>query len=162
MIEKTGDEEAYLTDSEWGGLIHAFRVTTIAFDNLHGVQARLVSRPSAEIGEWPFRDVSEAWIVTAENPRSIQLDSDRNAARMSELDRMLSDAGASVVPCVGVGQPSSPGSAQWSESSRLVLHLLEDKVIALALRFEQWAVFRWTPAELEVIGVLAEIHASGG
>lgn len=81
---------------------------------------------------------------------------------MIKLDRLLSQAETLVVPCVGVGHPSSPGSVQWTESSRLGLRLPEEEVVALARRFEQWAVFRWTPTTLDVVGVLANMNSSSG
>ena len=157
-------------------LADAYAATVIEFADLNGAAQRLVPQPEGLIGNWPLTGVAEAWILTAENPRSASLSAVENSARMSHLDGRLTELGAIAVECVGVGagvglgvgvgvgvsQERVPQQADWTENSRLITGLSHETVIALARDYEQNAVFRWAPDALQLVGVLMELELSRG
>jgi hypothetical protein len=161
-------------------LADAYAATVIEFADLNGAAQRLVPQPEGLIGDWPLAGVAEAWILTAENPRSASLSAVENSARMSHLDVRLTELGAIAVECVGVGlgagagvglgvgvgagvgQERVPQQADWTENSRLITGLSRETVIALARDYEQNAVFRWAPDALQLVGVLMEMELSRG
>lgn len=100
-----------------------------------------ISGPGA--GPWPFDD-EDCWVVTACNPMGRIDSASRNARANEELEKDLSEAGGVLLPAVG-------RSGDWLEQSFLVRGLDRDAVLALAHSYSQRAVFRLTPACVEVV-----------
>jgi len=69
----------------------------------------------------------------------------RNARANDGLEKDLSEAGGVLPPAVG-------RSGDWVEQSFLVRSLEREAVLALAHSYWQRAVFRLTPACVEVVG----------
>jgi hypothetical protein len=100
-------------------------------------------------GRWPLAE-SHAWVLTACNPRSVPLAEDDNLDRHEELGRQLEGYGIPLVEAHGYAAEDP----QWMEPGYLVPGLSEVKARALALRWEQNAVYLWTPAAWSIIGIL--------
>ena len=98
---------------------------------------------------WPF-DEPVAWILTACNPRSVSLAPEVNAERHQQMGREIAALGLVTLPNVGY----NPADPSWSEVGYTVLGGDEQTVIDLARRWDQNAVFRWSPEQFELIGVL--------
>lgn len=107
--------------------------------------------PQPAHGQWPLGQQSEAWILTAWNPRSVELPTEVNHERQAELTLLISEASHLSQECLGFDP-----AGEWAEESCLVVDASRDEVVGWARRFEQNAVFRWTPQAWEVIGVLDE------
>jgi hypothetical protein len=99
--------------------------------------------------EWPFTE-QVAWILTACNPRSIALAPEVNAERHEQMGRQIADLG--LIACPNVGY--DPADPSWSETGYTIVGDDEATVCELARGWEQNAVFRWAPAEFELVGVL--------
>ena len=98
---------------------------------------------------WPF-DEPVAWILTACNPRSVSLAPEVNAERHQQMGREVAALGLVALPNVGY----NPADPSWTEVGYTVLGGDEQTVIDLARRWDQNAVFRWSPEQFELIGVL--------
>lgn len=101
-------------------------------------------------GPYPAR-LSHLHVITASNPYSQVLDAADNAARNAALVRDLDAAGLAHLDAVG----RSPDGT-WHEQSFAVVDADEDTVLDLADRYDQHAVYAWTPHEWAV--VWAGIH----
>ena len=91
-------------------------------------------------------DLGAVQVVTACNPYSQPLPDRDNAARNDRLATTLRAAGLRFVDAVG----RSPDDV-WREPSFAVLDGDLAVVLDLAARFEQHAVYRWTPHERTVV-----------
>ena len=113
---------------------------------------RLTLRPEAEgtCGEWPWGAFEEAWILTACNPRSVPLSESDNLARHRLLGRDLEAIGATFVPADGY----DPEQQGWAEPGYCVMGITQVWVNSLARRWEQNAVFHWTPQSWAVVGAM--------
>jgi hypothetical protein len=98
--------------------------------------------------EGPFPDdVEVVHVITAWNPRSDPLPVELNAARQRRLRAVASTLHARwIVEAVG---RSADGS--WSEDSLAIADADEAAILDLARRFEQHAVYAWTPRERAVV-----------
>ncbi len=101
--------------------------------------------------EWPFTE-QVAWILTACNPRSIELAPEVNAERHAQMGRQIAELGLIAYPNLGY----DPADPTWCEAGYTIVGGDEATVCDLARAWEQNAVFRWAPAEFELVGVLME------
>ena len=119
------------------------------------VAVRAIDGPVVDA--WPL-DAREAWIITACNPRSVQLADAENEARHLALGDALRTAGYQALPATGCATDGS----EWREPGYAVLdapfHVIDD----LARRWEQNAVFHWSPDRWVLVGVLMEGETSCG
>lgn len=126
-------------DSMWDGFAGA--VVHLTFPD--GVRC-LAPRPDGEVGEFPFD--APVHIVTAYNPAGIEIDEQANIDR----HRRLGDAVAGVDTVTTVG--SAPDGSM-PEPGFALLELQLDEALDLARAFGQRAIYRWTPDELDIVGV---------
>jgi transcriptional regulator with XRE-family HTH domain len=90
-------------------------------------------------GEFP-EGVDQVHVITAFNPRSRLLRRGENEERNRLLAADLERAGLRYVPAVG----RSPDDS-WSEDSFAVIDADADHILDLARRYDQNAIFEWTP-----------------
>jgi hypothetical protein len=90
-------------------------------------------------GEFP-EGVDHVHVITAFNPRSRLLRRGENEERNRLLAADLERAGLRYVPAVG----RSPDDS-WSEDSFAVVDAEPEQILDLARRYDQNAVFQWTP-----------------
>lgn len=85
-------------------------------------------------------------VITASNPRSRLLRASENQERNRLLAQDLDAAGLAYRPAVG----RSPDTS-WSEASFAVIDADPATLIDLARRYEQHAIFEWTPTHRTVL-----------
>jgi transcriptional regulator with XRE-family HTH domain len=85
-------------------------------------------------------------VITAANPRSRLLRASENQERNRLLAHDLDAAGLTYRPAIG----RSPDTS-WSEASFAVIGADPDTLIDLARRYEQHAIFEWTPTSRTVL-----------
>jgi hypothetical protein len=131
-------------------LLAEYVKTRVAFTDDAGIDwvVRATKSPDYWMLQPPHFEAvtSEAWVITAWNPRSHETPAAENAAANHALTAEISAKGYRFTPAVG----SSPDAA-WSEDSFLVHDPDPDWVKEAARRFGQNAVFRWTPSVWEVV-----------
>ena len=98
---------------------------------------------------WPLTS-DAGCVITACNPRSIQLSREENAMRTRQLHDELAYAGYRVLPATGF----DPANPDWSEPGWLVEGISESEAMRVARKWEQNAVFEWTPTSWDLVGVL--------
>lgn len=138
-----------MTYSEWD----AYAATRVEVRPLDSRAFVVTSARIGISGEWPFPAHAEAWVLTACNPRSVQLTDAVNAARHDQLRIDLAACGAELIETTGrdvVGD--------WQEPGYVVLGVPGHVALGLAERYEQNAVFHWTPTEWAIHGVLQPGH----
>lgn len=151
-----------------GALIEAYARTRLEFrDPGTGRDRVLHPGPPGRAGAWPFPGATAAAVVTAWHPRSEPgRPPDRNHADQGALRLEVARAGLRVVDCVGVGAATGASDAggtdvasraPWFEPSLLVPGVDRERACAWAARFEQNAIFWWTPSEWRIVGVLLAI-----
>jgi transcriptional regulator with XRE-family HTH domain len=96
-------------------------------------------------GEFPD-GVDHIHVITAFNPQSRLVRRSENEERNRLLRADLNRAGLTYVEAVG----RSPDSS-WSEDSFAVLDADPDRLLGLARRYDQNAIFEWTPARRAVL-----------
>ena len=111
--------------------------------------------PAGRVDEFPL--AAPAHLLTAYNPRGKELTSAENEARQEQLRAHLHGEGLAAVRSLGASEDGS-----WSEPGFALLDAGEDRVIAIARRFGQAAIYAWTERSLEVVGALDEGRASVG
>jgi hypothetical protein len=104
-------------------------------------------------GEFP-EGVDRVHVITAFNPRSRLLRRGENEERNRLLAADLERAGLRYVPVVG----RSPDDS-WSEDSFAVIDADVDEVLDLARRYQQNAIFEWTPQSRVVLWTDPELAA---
>jgi len=129
----------------------AYLATVIDVTLPDGTQRLIEQVPAQSTQEWPF-DGPVAWILTACNPRSIALAEEVNAERHERMGHQIADLGLTAYPNLGY----DPADPTWSEAGYTIVGGDESTVCDLAREWEQNAVFRWTPAEFELVGVLLD------
>lgn len=102
---------------------------------------------------WPLERANNVWVITAWNPESLELGLAANRERNLALEAELRDAGYVFVPALGRG-----ASGDWAEESYLVLEADREWIVGAAIRWEQNAVFHWTPNQWSVVGALTPGH----
>jgi hypothetical protein len=98
--------------------------------------------------------VDHIHVITAFNPRSRLLRRGENEERNRLLAADLDRAGLRSVPAVG----RSPDDS-WSEDSFAVIDADADQILDLASRYQQNAVFEWTPQFRVVLWTDPELAA---
>lgn len=106
---------------------------------------------------WPF-DANNAWVLTACNPRSIELPSDENGRRHQALGDWLKLEGFKAFPNVGM----DPRNPEWVEPGYTILDIEEAAAVELGREWEQNAIFGWSPDKWELVGVLIEARNTHG
>jgi hypothetical protein len=102
---------------------------------------RIHPAPRGEVGEWPNALPSPLCILTAWNPGADPLPIEVNRERQRSLEAELVVAGAASWKAIG----RDPDSDYFEEG--VAVHGLDEKdVIALARRYDQDAIFSWTPS----------------
>lgn len=87
------------------------------------------------------------YVITACNPMSEPLSTSTNAARNLDLARDLGRARVQFWPAVGRGVDT-----EWPPEAGFIIDgLAEADARQLARRYEQFALFRWSPTTLSVI-----------
>jgi hypothetical protein len=94
----------------------------------------------------PAELAPEAWVITACNPRSQVLSEAENQVRNRELRQLLEARGVRIFEAEG---RSVDGS--WREASFAVVGLKASEIEALAMHFDQNAVFRISDLGVEVV-----------
>ncbi|MFI0432153.1 MAG: DUF3293 domain-containing protein [Candidatus Nanopelagicales bacterium] len=102
-------------------------------------------------------EVATAWVLTGHNPGSAPLPPSQNRQRHLDLAAAVAEAGHRGHEAVGRAM-----EGDWSEDSLLVCGAPEDLVLDLARRFDQNAVYRWTPTSWSIIGVHLAGSRHGG
>jgi hypothetical protein len=89
------------------------------------------------------------FVITAENPGSVPLPAEQNAARNTELEAALRTSGWTVWRAIGEAAAGS-----WAESGYAVAGAGRAAVVAMGERFGQRAVFELDDAEQRIVGCL--------
>lgn len=100
---------------------------------------------------WFRAQTTEAWVITAWNPQSVQVRSSDNQRFNWQLLEEIDAAGLRCTPAQGRNDDGS-----WSEDSFLVHDPDSEWLVELAARYGQNAVFRWTRESWSVVGVLLD------
>jgi len=110
---------------------------------------RLLLEPRADGGvEGPFPDaVDVVHVITACNPRSQRLSAAVNAARQQRLRAVTTTLQLAWTTTALAQAPDG----SWPEESLAIADADEDAVLELARRFEQHAIYAWTPDERAVV-----------
>ncbi len=131
-------------------LLAEYGKTRVAFTDDAGIDwvVRATKSPEYWMLQPPHFEAvtSEAWVITAWNPRSEGAPAAENAAANVALVAEISAEGYRLTPAVGF----SPDLA-WREDSFLVHDPDPAWLRDAARRFGQNAVFRWTPSVWEVV-----------
>ena len=107
----------------------------------------VIEHRDAGVTEGPFPEGAERMhVITAANPRSRLLRASENQERNRLLAQDLDAAGLTYRPAIG----RSPDTS-WSEASFAVIDADPDTLIDLARRYEQHAIFEWTPEHRTVL-----------
>jgi len=112
-------------------------------------------RPEGVVGDWPL--AAPVYLLTAYNPRGVDLVLEENERRLAELDAYLRAELVAAVRSVGASEDGS-----WMEPGFALLDVGEADALAIARRFEQAAIYAWSAERLEVVGALDEGRASVG
>jgi hypothetical protein len=126
-----------------------YAATVVLVDLGDGTSTTLRPAPAGVAGSWPWAD-RQAWVLTACNPRSIPLTEVDNAQRHAQLGRELAERGIHRLEATGYDQVDP----SWREPGYCLPGVDEALVMDLARRWEQNAVFLWTPTTWAVVGVL--------
>jgi hypothetical protein len=110
-----------------------------------GGRTRLEARPpGTREGTFP-EGIERLHVITAWNPRSRRATAVENADRDRQLRSALRRAGWRHLDALGRSRDGT-----WCEDSHAVLDADPEAVLELARRFEQHAIYEWTPANLAV------------
>jgi hypothetical protein len=112
-------------------------------------------RPEGVVGDWPL--AAPVYLLTAYNPRGVDLPLEENERRLAELDAYLRAELVAAVRSLGASEDGS-----WKEPGFALLDVGEADALAIARRFEQAAIYAWSAERLEVVGALDEGRASVG
>jgi transcriptional regulator with XRE-family HTH domain len=116
---------------------------------------QLVEPRSEGVTEGEFPDgVDRVHVITAFNPRSRLLRRGENEERNRLLASDLERAGLRYVPAVG----RSPDDS-WSEDSFAVIDGDREQLLDLARRYDQNAIFEWTPDQRAILWSDPELAA---
>lgn len=95
-------------------------------------------------GWYPPEVTGPIHIVTAQNPMGIGADAGTNAAANERLAADLASHDEVIVwPATGYGGGPIGEEGTWSEAGFAVAGLTDREAIALAVRYEQRAIFTW-------------------
>jgi hypothetical protein len=100
---------------------------------------RILPAPKGHVGRWPSGFRAEIFVITAWNPHSQPLDDNTNRIRQEALESEL--APFELWPAVGLDPDSD-----YREEGVAVSGLSETCAINFGARYEQNAIFAWSPA----------------
>jgi Protein of unknown function (DUF3293) len=108
---------------------------------------RILPAPKGEVGNWPAGFEAEIFVITAWNPHSQPLDDNENRLRQAALESEL--AQLELWAAVGLDPDSD-----YREEGVAVSGLSEMEAITLGARYDQNAIFRWTPVAWSILSCL--------
>lgn len=123
-----------MTDEVWS----EFQRTTITLD-LGGRRLGVTPADDDRVGDFPPGVSGPIHVLTAWNPQGIEAPLAANRAANERLAVELADLPARVWPTVGTGEDGS-----WSEEGFSIAGLTRAEALALAIRYDQRAIFEWT------------------
>ena len=103
--------------------------------------------PPGEVGEWPWRTADPVHLLTAWDPGLERPPAAENRRRQAELEAVLRPLAGGTWMAVGVDLVSG-----HREEGVAVVGVSQADALALGLRYDQTAIFAWTPAEWVVVG----------
>ncbi|HEY2221119.1 DUF3293 domain-containing protein [Actinomycetospora sp.] len=106
---------------------------------------RLTVRPADRPGRYPL-GVSPVHVLTAHNPGAARLGAAENRRRQDALEAELAGLGLEVTRAV-----ASAEDGTHAEESAAVVGWDDDGALALARRFGQDAIFRWSETAWAVV-----------
>ncbi|MDT7744680.1 MAG: hypothetical protein QOE59_3758 [Actinomycetota bacterium] len=126
-------------DERFAGYVRA----QVVFDALEG--RRLVVRPAPRPGPYPLA-VTPVHVLTAHDPGARRPGTAENRRRQEALEAELADRGLVVSRAV-----ASAADGSHAEESAAVVGWDDTGALALARRYGQDAIFRWTPEAWAVV-----------
>jgi len=105
---------------------------------------QIIPAPRGEVGAWPSGFRAEIFVITAWNPHSQPLHDNENRVRQEALESEL--LRLELWPAVGL-DPNS----KYREEGVAVSGLPELEAIALCARYDQNAIFTWTPVAWSIL-----------
>ena len=133
-------------DDPWAG--YARTVVQIARSGESDLIVR--GAPSGARGEWPWTSSDPVYILTAWDPGIALLGEQENREREAALEAELQQLGpAGWWPAVGVDPVSG-----HREEGVAVRGLAEHVVQQVGARYDQDAIFSWTPSEWAIVACL--------
>lgn len=106
---------------------------------------RLTLRPAGHPGRYPF-DASPLHVLTAYDPGAARPGAAANRRAQASLEAELTGRGLTVIRAV-----ASAEDGTHAEQSAAVVGWDDDEALALARRFGQDAIFRWSPEAWAVV-----------
>lgn len=100
---------------------------------------------------WFRERTTEAWVITAWSPHSVQAQSPDNKRSNESMVRVIEAAGLRFTPARGQAEDGS-----WFEDSFLAHDPDPEWLVELAARYRQDAVFHLTRESWSVVGVLLD------
>jgi hypothetical protein len=116
---------------------------------------RILPAPKGEVGTWPPGFGAEIFVITAWNPHSQPLDDNENRVRQEALEAEL--LRLELWPAVGLDPDS-----KYREEGVAVAGLSEMEAIALGARYDQNAIFLWTPVAWSILSCLDKRREDSG
>ena len=116
---------------------------------------RILPAPKGEVGSWPAGFRAEIFVITAWNPHSQPLDDNENRIRQAALESEL--APLELWPAVGLDPDS-----EYREEGVAVSGLSEMEAITLGARYDQNAIFAWSPAAWPILSCLDKRREDSG
>lgn len=105
------------------------------------------SAPVAEVGTWPWPTEDPVHVLTAWDPGPARPGPAVNRARQAALEDDLRPLAATMVAAVGVDPVTG-----HREEGVAVRGVDESVVLALGARYDQDAIFAWTPETWSIVG----------
>jgi hypothetical protein len=99
---------------------------------------RILPAPKGEVGTWPSGFRAEIFVITAWNPHSQLLDDNENRVRQESLD------------------------SEYREEGVAISGLSEVEAISLGARYEQNAIFTWTPVAWSILSCIDKRREDSG
>ena len=115
----------------------------MVFEDLAG--SRVTVRPAVSPGRYPL-STSPVHVLTAHNPAAARPGAAANRERQAALEADLAACGLTVTRAVASAEDGS-----HAEESAAVVGWDDDEALALARRFGQDAIFRWSPEAWAVV-----------
>jgi hypothetical protein len=116
---------------------------------------RILPAPKGEVGTWPSGFRAEIFVITAWNPHSQLLDDNENRVRQESLESEL--IRLELWPAVGL-DPNS----EYREEGVAISGLSEVEAISLGARYEQNAIFTWTPVAWSILSCIDKRREDSG
>jgi hypothetical protein len=116
---------------------------------------RILPAPKGEVGIWPAGFGAEIFVITAWNPHSQPLDDNENRLRQAALESELGRL--ELWPAVGLDPDS-----EYLEEGVAVSGLSEVEAITLGARYDQNAIYAWTPVAWSILSCLDKRREDSG